>query len=134
MGILPLQFKEGESGQSLGLTGSETFTIERDAKLTVNQTVTVKSSTGKSFQCMTRLDTEPEIAYYTNGGILQYVLRKLIAQTTDYKLHYFPFYGRAEPLRMMLTHAGADWDEAEYTFDQWPKYKESMPNGQMPCL
>ena len=78
MGILPLQFKEGETAQTHGLTGSETFSIERDAKLTVNMTVTVKTSTGKEFQCMTRLDTEPEIAYYTNGGILQYVLRKLI--------------------------------------------------------
>jgi len=78
MGILPLQFKEGETAQTHGLTGSETFSIERDAKLTVNMTVTIKTSTGKEFQCMTRLDTEPEIAYYTNGGILQYVLRKLI--------------------------------------------------------
>lgn len=78
MGILPLQFKEGESAATLGLTGDETFSIDRDA-LTVNQTVTVTSSTGTTFQCMTRLDTEPEIAYYTNGGILQYVLRKLIA-------------------------------------------------------
>lgn len=78
MGILPLQFKVGETAQTHGLTGSETFSIERDAKLTVNMTVTVKTSTGKEFQCMTRLDTEPEIAYYTNGGILQYVLRKLI--------------------------------------------------------
>jgi aconitate hydratase len=79
MGILPLQFKEGEGAQSLGLTGFETFTIDRDEELTVNQTVTVTSSTGTQFQCMTRLDTEPEIAYYTNGGILQYVLRNLIA-------------------------------------------------------
>jgi aconitate hydratase len=45
----------------------------------VNQTVTVTTNTGKSFKCTTRLDTEPEIAYYKNGGILQYVLRKLIA-------------------------------------------------------
>merc|ERR1719223_1891957 len=79
MGILPLQFKEGEGAASLGLTGSETFTIERDDQLTVNQTVVVKTSDGKSFECMTRLDTEPEISYYVNEGILQYVLRKLIS-------------------------------------------------------
>jgi len=79
MGILPLQFKEGEGAESLQLTGSETFSIERDAKLSVNQTVKVKTSDGKAFECTTRLDTEPEIAYYQNGGILQYVLRKLVA-------------------------------------------------------
>lgn len=78
MGILPLQFNAGEGAETHGLTGSETFSIERDEKLTVAQTVTVKTSTGKTFTCMTRLDTEPEIAYYTNGGILQYVLRKLV--------------------------------------------------------
>jgi len=79
MGILPLQFKEGEGADSLQLTGSETFSIERDANLSVNQTVKVKTSDGKVFECTTRLDTEPEIAYYKNGGILQYVLRKLVA-------------------------------------------------------
>jgi glutathione S-transferase len=35
---------------------------------------------------------------------------------------------------MMLSHAGTNWDESEYTFDEWPKHKASMPNGQMPCL
>lgn len=70
MGILPLQFKEGEGAESLQLTGSETFSIERDANLSVNQTVKVKTSDGKVFECTTRLDTEPEIAYYQNGGIL----------------------------------------------------------------
>ena len=41
--------------------------------------VNVRTSTGKTFECVTRLDTEPEIAYYKNGGILNYVLRKLVA-------------------------------------------------------
>ena len=79
MGILPLQFKDGESGESHGLTGDETFTIDTGDSLSVNQEVTVTTSSGKSFKCTTRLDTEPEIAYYKNGGILQYVLRKLVA-------------------------------------------------------
>ena len=79
MGILPLQFKEGESASSHGLTGDEKFTIERDGDFSVNQKVKVITSTGKTIECVTRLDTEPEIAYYKNGGILQYVLRKLIA-------------------------------------------------------
>jgi aconitate hydratase len=79
MGILPLQFKDGEGAETFNLTGSETFTIERSGDIAVGQEVTVKTSSGVSFQCITRLDTEPEVAYYKNGGILQYVLRKLIA-------------------------------------------------------
>lgn len=79
MGILPLQFKDGEGAESFKLTGSETFTIERSGDICVGQEVTVKTSTGTTFTCVTRLDTEPEVAYYKNGGILQYVLRKLIA-------------------------------------------------------
>ena len=47
--------------------------------MAVGQLVKVVTSTGKEFECITRLDTEPEIAYYKNGGILNYVLRKLIA-------------------------------------------------------
>ena len=78
MGILPLQFKAGEGAESHGLTGSETFSIDRGDKLSVNQEVTVTTSTGKIITCITRLDTEPEIAYYKNGGILQYVLRNLV--------------------------------------------------------
>jgi len=63
MGILPLQFKEGESAETLGLTGDETFTINY-GQLAVGKTVDVVTSTGKTFQSVLRLDTEPEIAYY----------------------------------------------------------------------
>jgi aconitate hydratase len=77
MGIMPLQFKEGESAETHGLTGHEKFTFEWGNKLSINQDVTVTTSTGKTFTAMSRLDTEPEIAYYMNGGILHYVLRKL---------------------------------------------------------
>ena len=79
MGILPLQFKDGEGADTFGLTGDETFTISREGDYAVGQEVTVTTSNGKEFKCVTRLDTEPEVAYYKNGGILQYVLRKLIA-------------------------------------------------------
>jgi len=82
MGILPLQFKAGEGATTHGLTGSETFSIERTGDYAVGQEVTVHAKSEgvvKSFNCVTRLDTAPEIAYYTNGGILQYVMRKLIA-------------------------------------------------------
>lgn len=64
MGIIPLQFGEGESAETLGLTGDETFTIEWEGALTVNQPVKVTTSTGVTFNCKNRLDTEPEIAYY----------------------------------------------------------------------
>ena len=81
MGVLPLQFKEGESADSHGLNGSETFDIDmQGGNLKVGQDVVVKASNGKSFTVTCRLDTDPEIAYFQNGGILHYVLRKLKAQ------------------------------------------------------
>jgi len=79
MGILPLQFKDGEGSESLGLTGSETFSINIEGELAVNQEVSVVASSGVTFTCKSRLDTDPEIAYFKNGGILNYVLRNLIA-------------------------------------------------------
>jgi len=79
MGIIPLQFADGESAESLGLTGKETFSFDFGGdKLTVGQNVTVTSSTDKKFVTKCRLDTDPEVAYFMNGGILRYVLRKLI--------------------------------------------------------
>jgi|Transcript_23873 aconitate hydratase len=78
MGILPLQFVDGATAESLGLTGSETFTIDMGAAVTVGQSMTVTASSGVSFQVKSRLDTDPEVAYFMNGGILRYVLRKLL--------------------------------------------------------
>jgi len=83
MGILPLQFKEGESAASLGLTGFEIFDIEGIAAgLQPGMLVTVRLRTengkGGRFQAGVRIDTPYEIQYYRNGGILQYVLRQLI--------------------------------------------------------
>jgi aconitate hydratase len=78
MGILPLQFKNGQNADSLGLNGSETFNIDmQGGNLQVGQDVTVTTNNGKSFTVTCRLDTEPEIEYLKNGGILHYVLRKL---------------------------------------------------------
>jgi len=79
MGILPLQFKAGESAETLGLKGTETFTIHTGDEYTVGQEVEVESSTGVKFHAKVRLDTQPEVTYYKNGGILPYVLRKLLA-------------------------------------------------------
>jgi aconitate hydratase len=78
MGILPLQFLTGQSADSYGLKGTETFTITTPDELNLNQEATVTTSTGIKFTAKIRLDTQPEITYYKNGGILPYVLRKLL--------------------------------------------------------
>jgi len=81
MGVLPLQFKDGESAQSLGLTGRETFTIHIDDQLQPLQDVRVDavddSGQTKTFTVTARVDTPVEVIYYRNGGILQTVLREM---------------------------------------------------------
>jgi aconitate hydratase len=75
MGVLPLQFPDGESAQSLGLTGDETFDLaplEEGAK-----TLKVTTSSGKQFDARVRIDTPNEWLYYRHDGILHYVLREL---------------------------------------------------------
>jgi len=77
MGILPLEFKQGENADSLGLNGKEQFTFEFEPeKVSINQLITVKTNCGKKFQAKLRLDTEVEVEYYKSGGILNYALRK----------------------------------------------------------
>lgn len=79
MGILPLQFKKGENADSLGLDGSETFSLElNEGNLKVGQEIEVTTNTGKKFNVIVRIDTDPELQYFKNGGILHYVLRKLM--------------------------------------------------------
>ncbi|GAB1534768.1 aconitate hydratase AcnA [Geovibrio sp. ADMFC3] len=82
MGVLPLVFKNDQSWKSLGLDGSETFTIEGLADVTPRCTVKVKAvkPDGKvtEFDTMCRLDTDIEIEYFKHGGILDFVLRKLM--------------------------------------------------------
>jgi aconitate hydratase len=79
MGIIPLEFKQGETQDTLGLTGKETFSIDlTSAPLTVGQTITVTASNGTTFTVASRLDTEVELEYYKHGGILNYVIRKLL--------------------------------------------------------
>ena len=83
MGVLPLQFAEGIDRKTLKLDGSETFTIENVAQLRPRQMVqvTLKRADGSSetFATRCRIDTVNELDYFLNGGILQYVLRKLAA-------------------------------------------------------
>ncbi len=81
MGVLPLQFREGEGRQPLGLTGEDTFTIRGLADLTPLQEVEVVATrpdgSTTAFVAHCRIDTANEMDYYRNGGILHYVLRKL---------------------------------------------------------
>ena len=80
MGILPLQFKAGESADSLGLTGQETYDFDGigdGSGKALNVTATDEDGSVKSFAVDVRIDTPKEVEYYQHGGILQYVLRQL---------------------------------------------------------
>ena len=81
MGVLPLEFADGESAETLGLTGKEQVSIEGVADIQHRQTMDVKITRedGTTFIAKTtlRIDTENELDYYRNGGILHYVLRNL---------------------------------------------------------
>jgi len=75
MGVLPLQFAEGDSAESLGLSGTETFSISGVADLP--RTLTVRAD-NTEFTVTLRIDTPGERSYFRHGGILQYVLRSLL--------------------------------------------------------
>jgi aconitate hydratase len=82
MGVLPLQFRPGESAESLGLTGHEVFDvtgIEAINSGPVPREVTVVAD-GREFRAVVRIDTPGEAEYYRHGGIMQYVLRSLLAR------------------------------------------------------
>ncbi|MCD4534903.1 aconitate hydratase [Nocardioides sp. cx-169] len=83
MGVIPLQYPEGQSAESLGLTGEEEFSISGITELNEGRTPkTVKVKAGDvEFDAVVRIDTPGEANYYRNGGIMQYVLRNLRAQT-----------------------------------------------------
>lgn len=80
MGVIPLQFPEGQTAESLGLTGEETFAISGITELNEGSTPrTVKVRAGDvEFDAVVRIDTPGEANYYRNGGIMQYVLRNLL--------------------------------------------------------
>lgn len=87
MGVLPLEFPAGESADSLGLDGTETFDISGVSELnngttpkTVHVTATKEDGTKAEFDAVVRIDTPGEADYYRNGGILQYVLRQMAAK------------------------------------------------------
>ena len=85
MGVLPLQFMDGDNASSLGLTGYETFGISGIADglaraKTLNVTATGDDGVKTEFDALARIDTPVELEYYKNGGILQYVLRQLASE------------------------------------------------------
>jgi len=81
MGVLPLQFQDGESATSLGLDGTATFSISGVAEIQPRQDVTVTVTEGdgstRTFTARCRIDTYNELEYFHAGGILPYVLRRL---------------------------------------------------------
>jgi aconitate hydratase len=83
MGVLPLQFEDGDDRQALGLTGDELYAIDGIAEgLTPGKRLTVRATAGdgasKTFTVVCRIDTPIEVDYYEHGGILPYVLRQLV--------------------------------------------------------
>lgn len=86
MGVLPLQFKEGVSGQTLGLTGDETFSLlglSNDLKPGQTAPMEIKKPDGtqQTIDLILRIDTDIEVDYYRHGGILQYVLRDIVSES-----------------------------------------------------
>jgi aconitate hydratase len=83
MGVLPLQFKDGENAKTLGFDGSETFDItglQDGASKTATVTATKADGSAKSFEAHVMLLTPKEVEYFRHGGLLQYVLRQLAAK------------------------------------------------------
>lgn len=82
MGVLPLQFKEGDTVESLGFNGKEHFSIELNNEIKPKQSIKVTAKTedgeSKTFEMIARIDTPVEVDYYRNGGILQTVLRNFL--------------------------------------------------------
>ena len=84
MGTLPLVFKNGDNRQGLGLDGSETYTITGIENITPRKTLKVKAvkPDGREidFEVIARLDTDIDVEYFKHGGILPYVLRKILSE------------------------------------------------------
>ncbi|HEY0241847.1 MAG TPA: hypothetical protein VGC52_04225, partial [Gemmatimonadaceae bacterium] len=82
-GVIPLEFTNGETRQTLGLTGFETYDIvgmsdDMKPKSLLTVRATADDGTVREFQAMSRIDTPEEMSYYRHGGILPYVLRQLV--------------------------------------------------------
>ena len=81
MGVLPLQYPRGETAESLGLSGDETFSVSGVTAMNdgdVPRTVKVSTDGGVEFDAVVRIDTPGEADYYRHGGIMPFVLRSLL--------------------------------------------------------
>jgi aconitate hydratase len=87
MGVLPLVFKDGQRIDSLGLDGSETFHINGIEDIKPRKVLQVKAINGSGretdFEVIARLDTGVEVGYFENGGILPFVLRRILNEMSD---------------------------------------------------
>ena len=87
MGVLPLQFVDGATAASLGLTGQESFDflgLDGGAAKLIDVVATASDGSRKQFKAKVRIDTPKELEYYRHGGILQYVLRTLVAKEASH--------------------------------------------------
>lgn len=78
MGIVPLEYLKGQNADSIGLIGNEIYDILLPDKLYPHDTIDVVTSSGIRFQTKVRFDTEVDVAYFKNGGILNYTIRQMI--------------------------------------------------------
>jgi len=78
MGIVPLEYLSGQTAETLGITGTETFNIILPSDLTTKQVVTIQLNNGKSFKAVVRFDTDVELTYFRHGGILNYMIRQML--------------------------------------------------------
>jgi aconitate hydratase len=79
MGIIPLQFLPNETAETLGLTGKEDYTIELPNEMKPGQHIKISTNAGKDFNVILRFDTEVDLLFYKHGGILNYMIRKIVA-------------------------------------------------------
>lgn len=78
MGIIPLQYLENETAETLGLTGKEGYTIKLPLDIVPGQIVDIQLSDGRGFKAKARFDTDIELKYFQHGGILNYMVRKML--------------------------------------------------------
>lgn len=78
MGIIPLQFLPNQNAETLALNGKELYNIELPADIKPGQEIRVSTNTGKAFDVILRFDTEVDLMFYKNGGILNYMIRKML--------------------------------------------------------
>jgi len=107
MGVLPLQFKDGENCESLGLDGSETFTLSGVTDMSPRKTVSIKAvkkeGTEINFEVVSRLNTNIDVEYFEHGGILPCVLRNLMRGKAEVERVPLLFMNKSVLLRCLVA-------------------------------